>query len=164
MDKDRFQFHKDFMRMLVNMAAPRYRCNRPPGPSGAAIYINTYNYTQIVYGFVEPVHGQRLKSCIDVGCELEDGHCIRNIHAEQRAITEAARIGVATKDAAIFSILKPCYACTKHILAAGITTIYYAGIAYDEQRTRDLLDDAYVHAYYIDVGLPYGQELIKERK
>jgi deoxycytidylate deaminase len=110
-------------------------------------------------------------TCKEVGCEIEYSapttgiippyeafhpHCVRNIHAEQRAIIIAAKYGIATQNAIMFSVLKPCYQCTKHIIAAGIIDIFYAGKAYDEQRTQDILAASGVFCTKLDVGLEYG--------
>lgn len=40
--------------------------------------------------------------CIDVGCEMENGHCIRTIHAEANAIAFAARYGISVDGATIY--------------------------------------------------------------
>jgi dCMP deaminase len=45
-------------------------------------------------------------------------------HAEQNAILNAARIGVALKGAAIFVTKFPCLTCCNAIVQAGITRIY----------------------------------------
>lgn len=63
--------------------------------------------------------------CIDEGCYLVDGHCIRTIHAEMNAILQCAKFGVPTADAVIYVTHFPCLQCTKMILQAGIKKIYY---------------------------------------
>jgi dCMP deaminase len=45
-------------------------------------------------------------------------------HAEQNAILNAARIGVALRDATIFVTKFPCLACCSAIIQVGITRIY----------------------------------------
>ncbi|WP_233149497.1 deaminase, partial [Staphylococcus aureus] len=39
--------------------------------------------------------------CIDEGCLIEDGHCIRTIHAEMNALLQCAKQGVSTEGATI---------------------------------------------------------------
>lgn len=63
--------------------------------------------------------------CIDVGCYLEDGHCVRTIHAEMNAILQCAKFGESTDDAEIYVTDFPCLQCTKMLLQAGITKINY---------------------------------------
>ena len=36
--------------------------------------------------------------CIDEGCLIEDGHCIRTIHAEMNALLQCAKQGVSTME------------------------------------------------------------------
>jgi len=125
------------MSDVIGSMSTRYTCLRPPGAAGAALL--TAN-NSIVYGAVRPASGSA--TCEQVGCMMEDGHCVRTIHAEVRAILNAARFGLVTEGATMYSILKPCFQCTKVIVTAGISKIVYAGAAYDEERTRLLIENA----------------------
>ena len=49
----------------------------------------------------------------------------RCVHAEQAAIINAARSGVSTQDARLFTITFPCHECTKMIIGAGIVEVVY---------------------------------------
>src|SRR5579875_393033 len=49
--------------------------------------------------------------CTDVGCKIVDGHCVRAIHAEQNALLQCARFGVATEGADIYVTHMPCLQC-----------------------------------------------------
>jgi deoxycytidylate deaminase len=49
----------------------------------------------------------------------------RVIHAEMSAISDAARLGRATKDATLFCTTFPCHICAKHIVAAGIDRVVF---------------------------------------
>jgi deoxycytidylate deaminase len=49
----------------------------------------------------------------------------RVIHAEMSAISDAARLGRATKDATLFCTTFPCHLCAKHIVAAGIDRVVF---------------------------------------
>lgn len=146
-------FDNIVMTDIINQMSMRYTCNRPPGAAGAALIMDTGG---IVYGDVKPADGA--PTCKDVGCMIEDGHCVRTIHAEVRAILNAAKFGLCTKNAVMYSILRPCYQCTKVIIAAGITKIVYAGTAYDEERTQDIIKSApqHIEIVKLDVQLPYG--------
>ena len=71
--------------------------------------------------------------CIDVGCLIEDGHCIRTIHAEQNALYYCAKEGISVKNCSIYVTHFPCLNCTKAIIQAGIKHIYYrTGYRIDE--------------------------------
>lgn len=64
--------------------------------------------------------------CIDEGCYIENGHCIRTIHAEMNALLQCSKMGVSTEGAEIYVTHFPCIHCTKSIIQAGIKKIYYA--------------------------------------
>ncbi|SEA96070.1 dCMP deaminase [Thalassobacillus cyri] len=63
--------------------------------------------------------------CIDEGCYVIDGHCVRTIHAEMNALLQCAKFGVATEGAEIYVTHFPCLHCCKAIIQAGITAVYY---------------------------------------
>lgn len=63
--------------------------------------------------------------CIDEGCYLRDGHCVRTIHAEMNAILQCARFGMSTDGASLYVTDFPCLQCTKSLLQAGIKEINY---------------------------------------
>ena len=63
--------------------------------------------------------------CIDEGCYLRDGHCVRTIHAEMNAILQCARFGMSTDGASLYVTDFPCLQCTKSLLQAGIKVIKY---------------------------------------
>lgn len=63
--------------------------------------------------------------CIDEGCYVVENHCVRTIHAEMNAILQCAKFGVATDGAEIYVTDFPCLQCTKMLLQAGISKIYY---------------------------------------
>lgn len=53
--------------------------------------------------------------CIDEGCYLVDGHCLRTIHAEMNAILQCAKFGIPTSGAEIYVTDFPCLQCTKSL-------------------------------------------------
>ena len=82
-----------------------------------------------------------LPHCTEVGCLMENGHCIRTLHAEQNAIIQAALHGVSTGGSSIYVTHQPCFLCAKMIINAGIKEIIY-GQEYPDQRSRRFLKDA----------------------
>jgi len=73
-----------------------------------------------------------LPHCEEAGHEMENGHCIRTVHAEANAIVQAARNGVAIENADIYVTASPCYYCFKLIANAGIKRVYYKEFYRDE--------------------------------
>ena len=63
--------------------------------------------------------------CIDVGCYVVDGHCLRTINAEMNAVLQCSKFGIPTDGAEIYVTDFPCLQCTKSLLQAGIKKIYY---------------------------------------
>jgi dCMP deaminase len=82
-------------------------------------------------------------------------------HAEQNAILNAARIGVAVEGATIFVTKFPCLACCNHIIQVGIKRIYTHDNWYwnddpfdkDHSRKRDIL-----HQAHIKIDVPFHPE------
>ncbi|HLR42490.1 MAG TPA: ComE operon protein 2 [Pseudogracilibacillus sp.] len=64
--------------------------------------------------------------CIDEGCYMVDGHCVRTVHAEANALLQCAKFGVSTKDTVIYVTHFPCLQCCKLLIQAGIKKVYYA--------------------------------------
>ena len=66
-----------------------------------------------------------LEHCDEDGHLMEDGHCVRTIHAEANAIVQAARNGVRIEGATIYVTASPCWSCFKMIVNTGVTRIVY---------------------------------------
>ncbi|AQQ52949.1 ComE operon protein 2 [Planococcus lenghuensis] len=64
--------------------------------------------------------------CTDKGCYVIDNHCVRTIHAEMNALLQCAKYGVSVSGAEMYVSHFPCLQCTKSIIQAGISTLYYA--------------------------------------
>lgn len=82
--------------------------------------------------------------CIDEGCYLVDGHCVRTIHAEMNAILQCAKFGAATDGAEIYVTDFPCLQCTKMLLQAGITKIHYLRNYHNDAYAMDLIKRKHV--------------------
>lgn len=67
----------------------------------------------------------KLVHCLDNGCDMVGGHCVRTVHAEVNAVLAAAANGVSTVGATLYSTAKPCFRCEKFLLNAGVEEIYY---------------------------------------
>jgi dCMP deaminase len=65
--------------------------------------------------------------CTEAGCQLEEGHCQRALHAEVNAIAYAARAGVNIDGAIlyVYGHRAVCRECAKVIKAAGITEVFH---------------------------------------
>ena len=75
--------------------------------------------------------------CIDVGCLMDDGHCIRAIHAEDNALWYAGR--EACNGATLYVSHFPCWRCAQVIVRAGIARVVYEQEYRVDERARRLL-------------------------
>ncbi len=82
-----------------------------------------------------------LPHCSEVGCLMDNEHCVRTLHAEQNAIIQAALHGVITERATIYVTHQPCFLCAKMIINAGLIRIVYDN-EYPDDRSRDFLEQA----------------------
>lgn len=74
-----------------------------------------------------------LPHCDDDDHMMEDGHCVRTIHAEANAIIQAAKNGVAIDGAAIYVTASPCWQCFKAICNSGLRRIVFGEFYRDER-------------------------------
>ena len=76
-----------------------------------------------------------MPNCTDGGCKrcrerhkYESGTfydlCIC-VHAEQNAVLAAARFGISTEEAVLYSTMRPCFGCTKELLQARVRAVNY---------------------------------------
>ena len=66
-----------------------------------------------------------LPHCDDVGHMMEDGHCVRTVHAEVNAVAQAAKAGVRLEGATMYCNTFPCWNCFKVAVSAGIVEVVY---------------------------------------
>jgi dCMP deaminase len=121
----RVDWHTYFMN-IARQVSTRSTCQRKH--VGAVI---VRDRTILSTGYNGSIRG--LEHCEDVGCVVEDGHCISTVHAEANAILQAARNGVAIAGAELYTTASPCWPCFKLIANAGISRVYYGEFYRDER-------------------------------
>ncbi|MCC6142559.1 MAG: cytidine/deoxycytidylate deaminase family protein [Candidatus Hydrogenedentes bacterium] len=124
----------DYFLEVANTVSTRATCDR--GRSGCVI---VRDKQILVTGYVGAPSG--LPHCDDAGHQMkkvvhEDGsvtqHCVRTVHAEQNALCQAARRGIAIEGATLYCRMTPCRACAMMIINCGIGRVvcekrYHAG-------------------------------------
>jgi dCMP deaminase len=134
----------EYFMEIVKMVGSRGTCDR--GRAGCVI---TKNKRIISTGYVGSPVG--LPHCDDIGHEMHtvihpDGtrtrHCIRTTHAEQNAICQAARFGVALEGATLYCKMTPCYTCAKMIINAGIKRVVCEQDYHDGTRSKEIFAEA----------------------
>lgn len=132
-----------FLEMAL-MVGTRGTCDR--GRSGCVIVREKRILTT---GYVGSPIG--LPHCDDVGHEMhtvtnEDGttsqHCIRTAHAEQNAINNAARSGIALLGSTSYSKMVPCYKCIQSMINVGIVRIVTQMDYHASKRSKEILKKA----------------------
>ncbi len=116
----------EYFMQIATTVASRATCDRKH--VGAVI---ERGRTILATGYNGSVAG--LEHCDEVGHMMEDGHCVRTIHAENNAIIQAARNGVRIEGASIYVTASPCWQCFKMIANAGVKRIVF-GEFYRDQR------------------------------
>lgn len=115
---DRISRDQMLMEMAI-IASKRSTCTRKH--VGAIIAIEG---RPISVGYAGAPSG--LPHCLEHGCLTgPDGGCIRTQHAEANAIAFAARKGIATERATLYTTVSPCLACAKLIINAGIEEVWF---------------------------------------
>lgn len=99
-------------------AATRSTC-----PRAQVGCVMVHDNLALVTGFNGAPRG--MDHCTDVGCLIENNHCIRSLHAEQNAIIQAARTGVSLVGATAFVTHHPCALCANMLINVGVVRVVY---------------------------------------
>jgi dCMP deaminase len=124
----------DYFMNLAVQAATRSTC--PRKAVGAVI---VRDKAVLATGYNGSLRG--LPHCTEAGCLMENGHCVRTVHAEANAILQAARNGVRIEAADIYVTASPCWNCFKLIANAGLRRVFF-GEFYRDQRIHDFAREA----------------------
>ena len=115
----------EYFLEIVQTVAKRATCDR--GRSGCVI---VKDKQILVTGYVGSPAG--FPHCDEVGHLFrksidEDGrisnHCVRTVHAEQNAICQAAKLGIALEGATLYCTMTPCRTCAMMIINCGIKRV-----------------------------------------
>lgn len=124
----------EYFMQIAHVVAGRATC--PRRSVGAVIVLDKRILTT---GYNGAPHG--LAHCMEVGCHMVAGHCIRALHAEQNAILQAALNGVSTRGSTVYVTCQPCNHCAKMIINAGIKRVVFEG-DYPDDFARQLFEEA----------------------
>jgi dCMP deaminase len=125
MSTSRASWDEYFMR-IAREVATRSTCDRKF--VGAVI---VRDKSILATGYNGSIRG--LPHCSEEGHLMEDGHCVRTIHAEANAVIQAARNGVRIDGADIYVTASPCFSCFKMCANAGIKRISFGEFYRDER-------------------------------
>ena len=116
-------------RYFMNLAGEASTRSTCPRKSVGAVVVR--DKAVLATGYNGSIRG--LEHCTEVGCLMENDHCVRTVHAEANAILQAARHGVRIEGADIYVTSSPCWDCFKLIANAGIARVLYGEFYRDER-------------------------------
>lgn len=143
-------WHRYFME-IAKQTATRATC--PRKHVGAVI---VRDKTILSTGYNGSIRG--LPHCEDVGCMMEDNHCVRVIHAEMNALYQAAKNGVYLDQSSIYTTASPCWPCFKGLSNSGIKAIIFEEF-YRDERIFEAAETLRIDLWQLD-----GDKVTKEYK
>lgn len=153
------QYHRptwdEYFMEVCRAVAKRATCDR--GRSGCVI---AKDKQILVTGYVGSPKG--LAHCDEIGHQMktmthEDGHqtqhCVRTAHAEQNAIVQAAKTGIAIDGATLYCKMTPCAVCAKMIINSGVKKVicekrYHAG-----EESEEMFRQVGIELNFFDEGI-----------
>ena len=141
----------EYFMNLADTVAERATCDR--GRSGCVI---VKDRQILVTGYVGSPRG--LPHCDEVGHLFkkmihEDGHvtehCVRTVHAEQNAIAQAARRGIALEGSTLYCRMTPCRTCAMLIINCGIQRVVCQRKYHDGAESEAMFAKANVKLEYV---------------
>ncbi|MDD5251612.1 MAG: dCMP deaminase family protein [Patescibacteria group bacterium] len=121
----------DYFMTIAKIVASRSTCDRL---RAGAVLVKNKRIISTGYNGAPP----GMAHCdSEAGHKLEEGHCIRTVHAEENCILQVAAVGgVATAGSTLYTVASPCYHCFKKIAVGGVKRIV-AGAIY---RASDIVE------------------------
>jgi len=151
----------EYFMEVADAISKRATCDR--GRSGCVI---AKDRNILVTGYVGSPQG--LPHCDDVGHQLkkvvhEDGtvtqHCVRTVHAEQNAMCQAAKRGIAIDGATLYCRMTPCRTCAMLIINCGIRRVVCEHRYHSAGESEDLFSQAGITLEYVhDEVLKYDNQ------
>lgn len=151
----------EYFMEVANTIAKRATCDR--GRSGCVI---ARNKQILVTGYVGSPVG--LPHCDEVGHLFKqmthaDGkvtnHCVRTVHAEQNAICQAAKLGIALEGATLYCRMTPCRTCAMLIINCGIVRVVCQSKYHDGEDSEAMFCEAGIKLDYVnDAILQYDKQ------
>jgi dCMP deaminase len=145
----------EYFSRMVDAVAQRATCDR--GRAGCVI---VKEKQILVTGYVGSPKG--LPHCDDVGHLFKkvihsDGkqtqHCVRTVHAEQNAITQAARRGISLEGSTLYVRMTPCRTCSMLIINTGIERVVCQKKYHAANESEDMLKEAGIRLDYLSEEL-----------
>ena len=142
----------EYFMEICRTVAKRATCDR--GRSGCVI---ARDNQILVTGYVgSPTglpHGDEaghlLKKMIHDNGEITQ-HCVRTVHAEQNAICQAAKRGIALEGATVYCKMTPCRTCAMLIINCGIKRVVCEKHYHDEKDSLEMFMQAKIQIEHLE--------------
>ncbi len=145
MAKDRLSWQEYFMNLAMTVSQ-RGTCDRA---YVGCVIVNKENRI-VSTGYNGSIKGN--PHCDEIGHTMRDGHCIATIHAEMNALLYCAKEGISVNGCIAYVTHFPCLNCTKSLIQAGISKIYYNNAYRVDDYAKELLERNKIP--YIKIDLP----------
>lgn len=142
----------EYFMEVARTIAKRATCDR--GRSGCVI---ARDRQLLVTGYVGSPVG--LPHCDEVGHLMKkvihdddsiSQHCMRTVHAEQNAICQAAKLGVAINGATLYCKMTPCRTCAMLIINSGIVRVVCEKKYHRGTESEQMFKDAGIQLEYFE--------------
>lgn len=142
----------EYFMEVTRTIAKRATCDR--GRSGCVI---ARDRQLLVTGYVGSPVG--LPHCDEVGHLMKkvihdddsiSQHCMRTVHAEQNAICQAAKLGVAINGATLYCKMTPCRTCAMLIINSGIQRVVCEKKYHRGSESEQMFKDAGIRLEYFE--------------
>ena len=77
-------------------------------------------------------------------------HCVRTVHAEQNAICQAAKRGIALEGATVYCKMTPCRTCAMLIINCGIKRVVCEKHYHDEKDSLEMFMQAKIQIEHLE--------------
>lgn len=151
----------EYFMEVASTVAKRATCDR--GRSGCVI---VRDKRILVTGYVGSPIG--LPHCDDIGHLFKKTvhddnrittHCVRTVHAEQNAITQAARYGISLDNSTLYCRMTPCRTCAMLIINCGIKRVVCEFRYHDANESEAMFKEAGLSIdYFNDEVLTYDNQ------
>ena len=132
----------EYFMSIAHQVAPRSTCTRRQVGAvlvkGKRILATGYNGVPIGLEHCDVVGCLRDKLGIPSG---EKHELCRGLHAEQNAVIQAARFGIAMDGSTIYSTTRPCVLCAKILINSGVVEIV-SSAGYPDALSESVIEES----------------------
>ncbi len=153
--KDKRPSWDEYFNEMADAVSKRATCNR--GRSGCVIVKDRH---MLVSGYVGSPKGT--EHCDGIGHLFKevyhaDGsvtkHCVRTVHAEQNAICQAAKLGIALAGSTLYCRMTPCRTCAMLIINCGIERVVCEKRYHNAAESEELFEEVGVKLEYFSTEI-----------